>query len=47
MDLTRKKFEIQKSSEALSVEKLRQRERKRHFLKREKLKLRHAKIEKN
>ena len=47
MDLTRKKFEIQKSSEALSVEKLRQRERKWHFLKKEKLKLRHAKIEKN
>ena len=47
MDLTRKKFEIQKSSEALSAEKLRQRERKRHFLKKEKLKLRRTNIEKN
>ena len=46
MDLTRKKFEIQKSSEALSAEKLRQRERKRHFLKKEKLKLRRQNREK-
>lgn len=47
MDLTRRKFENKKSSEASSAEKIRQRERKRFFLKKEKLKLRHAKIEKN
>ena len=47
MDRTKKKFEIQKSFEASSAEKIRQRERKQFFLKKEKLKFRRAKIEKN